>query len=120
KANSDGDDTLNMTKIYCAFRDIADRLNPYQVLRIIATLFPDRVEVLDEAWKSAEESNQFRHNAKLFDLLWKLVTTYRDTLLSGKADETAREVFGKDTYAAHETESTKNNKRARQQRTFHY
>lgn len=95
-------------------------LNPKEVLFIITKLFPNRIEVLESAWKSADASEMFKEKKKVFDLLWKLVTEYWSALVNGKSDSDARNVFGNAAYSAKESERVENNKRARQLRTFKY
>lgn len=94
-------------------------LTPEESMSIITKLFPNRIEVLESAWKSADESKMFKENKKVFDLLWKLATEYWLALVNGKSDAEARSVFG-NSYSAKESESVENNKRARQLRTFQY
>ena len=98
---------------------IGETLTPWQSLLVISRLFPTRIEILDSAWKSAEDSKSFRHRKQLLELLWKLVTEYWYTLASGKGDAEARFVFGAH-YSAKESESVEKNRRARQVRTFPY
>ena len=91
--------------------------SPYQALLALTTLFPDRVTVLDGAWKSADKSKTFKYREPLFDLLEKLVTTYWESLASGKSDSEARTVFGT-SYSAKESETVEKNARARMLRIF--
>jgi hypothetical protein len=82
-------------------------------------LFPTRIEVLDSAFDSAKGSESFRHNKKLFSLLWKLATGYWYALAKGRGDVIARLGFGEH-YAAQESESVQKNQRLRKRRTFIY
>lgn len=88
-------------------------------LLVIKKLFPERVEVLESAWKSADDSEIFKERKKAFELLWKLVTDYWDGISSGKGDAEMRGVFG-NAYAARESEKAEANPRSRQLRTFNY
>ena len=87
-------------------------------LTVIETLFPDRVVVLESAWKSAKKSSGFRHPQEAFNLLWKLVTLYWGILNDGLGDNEARSVFGRNEYSAKESETVLNNQTARELRTF--
>jgi len=91
-----------------------------EVLRLIEAFFPDRVVILDSAYKSARAAAAFEHHETAFKLVLKLVTGYWDALMQGGGDARAREVFGKDEYSAQEGEVTAHNRRARDARTFTY
>ena len=98
--------------------DIASgSFTPKDGLSVIAKLFPDRVEILETAWKSADDSVAFRDKKKAFELLWKLATEYWSALVSGSGDAEARNVFG-NAYSARESETVEANKRARRLRTL--
>jgi hypothetical protein len=86
-------------------------------LHVIAHLFPDRLVVLDSAWKSARAASRFRHVDKALGLLQTLVTSYWQALNDGQGDNEGRKLFGK-AYAANESETVMGNKRARALRTF--
>jgi len=92
---------------------------PSQCLHLVSHFFPESVVICDSAWKSADKSAAFKHGQKALALLTKLATDYREDLLAGKGDALARRHFG-NAYAAKESESVENNKRARQARTFPY
>ncbi len=92
---------------------------PSQCLHLVSHFFPESVVVSDSAWKSAEKSAPFKHGHKALALLVKLATDYRNDLLAGNGDVVARRHFG-NAYAAKESETVENNKRARQARTFSY
>lgn len=96
---------------------IAGDATPEEALLLIGRLFPERIEVLPSAYKSAKESRDFQHGQKAMDLLRKLATDYYDSLArGGKGDTQARSVFG-NAYSI-ESESVARNKRAREMRTF--
>ena len=61
----------------------------------------------------------FSYGRRLLDMLRRLVTEYRDKLLEG-GDNEARKVFGRNEYAAKESETIMGNKAMRRQRTFEY
>ncbi len=102
-----------------ALRAASRAFTPVESLRLLAELFPDRLRVLDRAYESAAESVSFRYRAKLFDMLWTLVTDYYTALFDGGGGDTeARKVFGINAYSANESESVRGNRRARALRTF--
>jgi hypothetical protein len=70
--------------------------------------------------KSADESSDFELGKKLFDLLWKLATEYRQLRLQGGPDKLAMQVFGHRVWAAREAETTQRNTLAKAERTFVY
>ena len=77
-----------------------------EVLEIVRTLAPDRVEILPSAWQSAEEmDDHFEATDRLLQLLCKLVTTYADTLKE-KGDAQARLVFASGEFSAKESTAT--------------
>lgn len=86
-----------------------------QTLRLIGTLFPDRVIITESAFSSAADSHAFRHCKKALELLLKLVTVYWEELADGHPDSEARKVFG-NSYAAKESESL--SIEGRRRRTF--
>ena len=98
---------------------ISESLTPKQSLLVIKKLFPVRIVVLNTAEKSADMSEKFKKQEKLFRLLWDLANRYWSTLASNKGDDEARKVFGK-SYAAKESESVMNSSGAQQRRTFTY
>ncbi|HFI2197695.1 TPA: hypothetical protein ACGPQK_002896 [Pseudomonas aeruginosa] len=91
-----------------------------QVLDLVATLYADRVIVLDSARTSAKESDRggFRQGMKAFELLQKLVSDYWQCLIDGKGDQQAKAVFGQNAYAANEASALSNDGKRR--RTFTY
>ncbi len=95
-------------------------LTPRESLLVIASLFPDRIEILPEAWRSADKSEKFSEKQKLFDLLWTLSTDYWEALVRGVGDVQGRAVFGCSPYSARESEAVEHNRHARQLRTFLY
>ena len=92
--------------------------SPLKCIEIIEQFYGDKCIVLDSAQRSASKS-QFISGRGLLDLLLRLVTTYRDRLLDG-GDNKARRVFGRNEYAAKESETVMANKAMRRQRIFDY
>lgn len=85
------------------------------ILREIAARYLGRVVVRESAFRSAKDSRNFRELDRAWKLLTRLATEYRDALIRG-GDAVARKVFGANVYAAHESKTTRNNKRAKQAR----
>lgn len=94
------------------------KLSLDQSLLLLATIFPDRVAILDSAYSSARDSAEFRHTSAAFRLLRTLVTDYWAALAGGQPDASARKVFGKNDYSAKEAQTLSEGGRRR--RTFHY
>ncbi len=86
-------------------------------LRVVASMFSDRIVILDTAYDSARASADFLHKKKAFDLLWSLASSYWESLVGGGGDGLARQCFGA-AYAAKESE--KLSKSGRSRRTFIY
>lgn len=101
------------------FAAMGDDLALHDCLRAISLLFPDRIVILDSAWKSAKDATEFRHPRKAFSLLHKLCTDYWECVVAGRGDGDARAVFGS-AFSARESETVENNRRARSLRTFRY
>jgi hypothetical protein len=97
----------------------SDPPTPTECLRAIEEVYGDVCEVLDSAKNSAREVNHFIYGRRLLDLLKRLVTEYRERLLQG-GDSQARTVFGKNEYAAKESETVMASKDMRRMRTFQY
>jgi hypothetical protein len=103
-----------------ALRAVLDRTpTPKEALVAVSALYPERLIVLDTAWKSAEESAAFQRGGDAFELLTSLAGSYWESLHDGIGDSEARSVFGS-AFAATESESVRNNKRAKRLRTFSY
>lgn len=98
---------------------LSEGLSPAQSLELTARLYPDRVVILENAYKTAKESSKFRDRKVVFDLLRKLLTNYWQALVDGKGDTEARSIFG-NSFAAKESETAEKNKEIRNQRTFSY
>ena len=86
---------------------------------MIEGAFGEHCIVLPSARNSAEEMDRFINGRELLSLLKRLVTEYRSKLMTG-GDNQARAVFGKNEYAAKESETVMGNKAMRRQRTFSY
>lgn len=96
-----------------------DSPSPSECLEVIASIYGDRCIVLDTAYESARDMGRFVYGRKLLDMLRRLVTEYRSKLIEG-GDSKAKQVFGKNEFAAMESETVMNNKAMRRARTFDY
>lgn len=113
-----GDDTIRFRESFLRVQDQRPTLE--DSLIVLERMFPDRLVILDTAWKSAHAVDRFQGGAKAFDLLRRLCTGYHDAMTTGGGDKKAIEVFGSTSFAARESETVENNKRARSLRTFAY
>jgi hypothetical protein len=98
---------------------LKEKISPCRCLELISRLYPDRIIVLDSAYKSSRDSQGFIEKKIVFDLLWKLSTDYWEALDSGRGDTEARQIFGND-YAAKESDTVEKNKETKRSRTFSY
>ncbi|RCN55807.1 hypothetical protein C4900_07760 [Acidiferrobacter thiooxydans] len=74
---------------------------------------------MDCAKQSALESSKFLYGRRLLDMLRILVTDYRNMLIE-RGDSEARKLFGKNDFAATESEGVLGSKTMRRYRTFDY
>jgi hypothetical protein len=96
-----------------------DEPSPLQCLDVIQQAYGDRCVILESARTSAKRMSRFECGRELLDLLIRLVTSYRDALKDG-GDSKARGVFGKNEYAAKESEGVMASPALRRRRTFAY
>lgn len=107
------DETIRLKELSCASRQLAKTLahpdstvTPSEALGIAASLYPDRICVLESASASAAKADRhFRNGRRLLRLLLKLADDYYD-LLEEKGDAEARKVFSNAEYAAKESDAT--------------
>ncbi len=92
---------------------------PVESIELIESIYGDRCVILDSARASAREIGRFAFGRQLLRMLRLLVTSYRDLLIEG-GDSKARGVFGRNEYAAKESETVLKNKALRRARTFDY
>jgi hypothetical protein len=97
---------------------LSERLTLERCLDAIEALFPERVVVLASARSSARESAEFNNPYKALELMAKLCDDYWSALVEG-SDQDAKMVLG-NSYAPNESETVRNNKRARDLRSFEY
>lgn len=96
-----------------------DQPTPFECVEIIESVYGDRCTVLETARESAREMDRFIYGRQLLDLLKRLVTEYRTKLMQS-GDNEARKVFGKNEYAAKESETVMGSKALARQRMFEY
>lgn len=82
---------------------------PAEALRLIESLFPDRIEVLADAYESAEEASVFKNRKDAFGLLCRLATGYWEAMV--REPGKAHTVFTVKEYAADGSESEHNDRR---------
>lgn len=107
------EETIRLKELSCASRQLAKTLahpdsavTPSEALGIAASLYPDRICVLESASASAAKADRhFRNGRRLLRLLLKLADDYYD-LLEEKGDAEARKVFSNAEYAAKESDAT--------------
>jgi hypothetical protein len=92
---------------------------PLHCIRALAIIYPDRIRLLSSAVSSAEDSASFQFVQQLWELLWKLAADYHPLLANGGTGDTvARNVFGKNSYSAKESESVESSPRLLKYRKF--
>lgn len=95
-------------------------LKPRQILKLVDELCPESLVVLESAWRSADEAAGFELGDRLFDLLWRLASSYREARLAGQPDVVGIQVFGANAFAARESGGIEKSPTARRARTFSY
>lgn len=89
---------------------------PEVSLRVVAATWPERVVVLDSAYRAARKSAKFKYRNEARDQLIRLATKYYDAIKRG-GDNEARKVFGKNEFAPTENDLPRDGVR---RRTFAY
>ncbi len=112
---SSGIDAEDLLDLVCR----TDLLSPLECIDLIEKMYGDRCTVLASAKDSARKMDRFVYGRQLLGLLKQLVTDYRSKLMDG-GDNEARKVFGKNDYAAKESETLMASRAMRRQRTFEY
>ncbi len=91
---------------------------PRQSLLVIASLFPERISVVDNVFQKASQSDNFNLKREFLSLLLLFATEYWQALHDGKSDFEAKKCLGKK-YAPNEGVST-NKPKTQETRTFIY
>ena len=107
-------------RLLAGLQDTAAGLKPRRLLELVEDLCPDSLILLDSAGKSADEASGFELGDRLFVLLWRLATTYRQARLAGQPDVAGIQVFGPTAFAARESQGIENSPTARRARCFAY
>ena len=92
---------------------------PENCLTLIERFFPDRIVILESAWRSADKSSSFRSGQKLADLFYRLCTDYYERISSGPETQ-AKQTFTDNEFAAKESETVRNSQELRSKREFVY
>ncbi|WP_137162218.1 hypothetical protein [Pseudomonas asiatica] len=113
--------TLDQSFLDLARRHVqGQRLKPEELLRFYSLMAPDRLLVLDSAWKSSRQSENFANPERLSEHLCKLVFDYLDQVRAGTPMGTVgRELFA-GAFAAKESQSVSQDASMRAQREFNY
>lgn len=97
-----------------------DEARPIDCLNALLFLYPARVEILNSAFGSAEDSKEFKYIELLWELLQKLVKDYFDQIqCAGSGDQVGNKVFGQSHFAAKESETVERSPRLIAKRTFY-
>lgn len=116
-----GDPGIWLTqRLLDGLQELTAQLKPRRIVELVNQLCPDSLELLDSAWKSADDAAGFELGDRLFQLLWRLATEYREARLDGKPDIVGLQVFGPSAFAARESQGVEKNQAARRARTFTY
>ncbi len=97
---------------------VAGEVKVHDYLLAISTLYPDAIVLLPSAVRSAEEADKFEHAADLSNMLLKLVTDYRDSLIAGKNSQEAVRLFGRNNFSTKESDIL--TRKGEERRTFSY
>ena len=108
-------DVENLISLVCR----NDQPTPLECLEVVQSVHGDKCTILDSAKKSARDMNHFVHGRRLLDMLIRLATIYRTELMNS-GDSQARKCFGKNEFAATESETVVRNKSMTRARTFEY
>lgn len=114
KPESEDDD---MVLQECAHACLAGNPTIEQSLRFLEANFSGRLFVLDSAWESSREVENFKHGKEVFKMLLTLVTSYYKHIVDGGDVET-KGLFGKNGFATRDKVNL--SKKGKQLRTFNY
>ncbi|WP_095158306.1 hypothetical protein [Pseudomonas sp. Irchel 3E13] len=96
------------------------RLSPVELLRFYSYLAPDRLVVLESAWKSSRGAENFAYPERLAEQLCKLIYDYLDQVRNGSPmGLTGRELFA-GAFSAKESQTVAQDHSMRAQREFNY
>lgn len=97
-----------------------NRLTPEELLRFFGKMAPDRVLVLESAWRSSRQSENFAKPERLTEHLSKLIYEYLDQVREGTPmGQAGREIFA-GAFAARESQTVSQDHSLRAQREFNY
>jgi type II secretory pathway pseudopilin PulG len=113
-------EALRSQRLLDGLQATAASMRPRRILELMEALCPESIVILESAWKSADEAAGFELGDRLFQLLWRLATTYREARLAGQPDVAGIQVFGSTAFAARESNGIEKSPAARRARTFSY
>lgn len=93
-------------------------ITPETVLKVLAEMYPDHLNILESAYDSAREVDGFRLTKRMFDLINTLVTQYLPSIIQGNPDTEARKCFGIKAYAANESKTVSSSPKLMHYRQF--
>lgn len=110
KQNNNTDSDICDSILELISNENINNLKPTKCLDIIKFLAKNYVIILPEAYSSASKvDNIFKNNHSLLKILTKLVTQYRQSIISS-GESSARKVFSNKEYSFNESETLKNTK----------
>ena len=98
---------------------VAQPPSPAQCLDMLERAYPQKVNILQAAFESARDVNNFQQGRRLLDMLHRLVSEYLPGYLES-GDATARNVFTNNEFAARESDTVTKNKDYMKYRHFDY
>lgn len=107
------DETLNTVR---KLMDDANNCSYTEMLDALKSLYGDDILILPNAYASAEES-LYPDRDGVWDALTKLMSGYRQTILSGRPDAEARKHFPQKMFAANESKTQSSSTKSLQKRT---
>jgi len=119
-SKSKEEDTADQLDTLALCKALAKEVKPDYILEICGNFFSDRLIVLETAVDSAKKINAKGVGGTIFEMIWNLVTAYRDQMLMPDMSDSPIDIFGANIFSTHESSSTMNSKRARRERTFPY
>lgn len=117
--NSGSEDAAGKSNITGMLRPLVfgESMSATDSLKLIEEILPDRVTILDSAWKSAAAiDSNFSQGKELLKTLFMLATDYLDVYLEA-GDVKARTVFGAK-YSSQESERVQKDPKLVRERTF--
>jgi len=115
----ENDDGLALNELALSLIAEGAEPSPAEALQLIGSAYPNCVVVLPNALDTAQEVCDFQQGRRLFHMLRRLVTDYREKIRDA-GDAGARSVFTPREYAAGESETVNNSPAYLAYRQFEY